>query len=143
MGALPASSHDRTRQLRRWKCHEQEDINSTSARGMLLGSATETMSLSLLLRPTPLGRIHLFKKIMQEHIVHVLSKITYSFAQSLFSHGQRSPQTCLQLHSCGTSTEDVSGDGLTSHRTSTNSLMHSRRNCAGSPKQPLVGLSGA
>ena len=34
---------------------------------------------------------------------------------------------------------DVSGDGLTSHRTSRSSLMQSRRNGAGSPKQPLGG----
>ena len=34
---------------------------------------------------------------MQEPIVHVLSKTTCSFAESRLSHGQRSPQTCLQL----------------------------------------------
>ena len=49
------------------------------------------------------------------------------------------PQIYLQLNICGTSSGDVSGDGLTSHRTSTRSLMHSRRNGAGSPRQPLGG----
>ena len=50
---------------------------------------------------------------------------------------------CLQLNILWTSSGDVSGDGLTSHRTSTSSLMNSKRNGAGSPKQPLGSLSGA
>ena len=59
----------------------------------------DTMSLSLLLCPTPVGMgMHSsFKTTMQEPIVHVLSKTTCSFAESRLSHGQRSPQTCLQL----------------------------------------------
>ena len=36
----------------------------------------------------------------------------------------------------------VSGDALTSHGTSTSSLMHSRRNSVGSPKQPQGSSSG-
>ena len=59
----------------------------------------DTMSLSLLLCPTPVGMgMHSsFKTTMQESIVHVFSKTTCSFAESRLSHGQRSPQTCLQL----------------------------------------------
>ena len=78
-----------------------------------------------------------FKTTMQEPMLHMLSKITCSFVESRLSHGQRSPQTCLRLNICGTFSGDVSGDGLT------RSLMHSRRNGAGSSKQPSVGSSGA
>ena len=47
----------------------------------------------------------------------------------------------IQLSICGTTSRDVSGDVLTSHWTSTSSLLHSRKNGAGSPKQPLGGSS--
>ena len=43
----------------------------------------------------------------------------------------------------GTSSGDVFGDSLKRHRTSTRSLMHSRRNRAGPSKQPLGGSSRA
>ena len=57
--------------------------NSTSNEGMSLGSTTT--SLSLLLRPTPVGTgMHAsFMMTMQETIVHVLSKITCSFCSFL------------------------------------------------------------
>ena len=111
-------------------------------RGMSLDSTTETMALSLLLCPAPVGMgMHSpFKTTMQEPIVHVLSKITCSFTQSRLSHGQRSPHTCLQLNICGTSLGDVSRNGLTSQRTARGLLMHSRRQI---PSQPFGGLSGA
>ena len=125
-GALPASSHDRIRPLRRWKCHglgrdhhDWEDrtphLSGECHRALL----QETTSLGLMLRPTPIGMgMHSsFKTTTQEPIVHVLSKITCSFSVSRLSHGQRSPQTCLQLNVCGTSSGDESGHGLTSHRT--------------------------
>ena len=99
-------------------------------RRMSLGSTTETILLSLLLFPTPVGMgMHSsFKTTMHEPIVHVLSKITCSLAKSRLCHRQRSPQTYFQLNICGTSLEDVSGDGLSTQRTSTSWLMHSRRN---------------
>ena len=77
-----------------------EGQNSITVRGMSLGSTTETMSLSLSLCPTPVGMgMHSsFRMTMQEPIVHVLSKIAGSFAESRLSHGQRSPQTCLQFN---------------------------------------------
>ena len=57
-------------------------------------------------------------------------------------------QNHLQFHRimtlpCGTFFGNVSGDGLTSHRTSASSLMHSRRNGARSPEQPFGSSSGA
>ena len=65
----------------------------------------ETMPLSLLLYPTPVGiGIHSsFKTTLQEPTVHMLSMITCSFAESCLSHGQRSPQTCLQSNTRWTS----------------------------------------
>ena len=45
--------------------------------------------------------------------------------------------TTLQFNICRISFGDVSTDSLTSHRTSANSLMHSRRNGAIFSKQPL------
>ena len=89
------------------------------------------------------GNASSLKTTTQEPIVHVLSRITCSFAEPRLSHGQRDPQTCLMLNTCATSSGDMSGDGLTSHRTSTSSLMHSGRNGVGFPKQSLVASSGA
>ena len=114
--------------------------NSTSARGVTPGCILETTSPSWPL-VAPYARRHwnaaIIQDDMQESIVHLLSKIACSFAESRLSHGQRSPQTCVQF--CWTSSGDVSGGGLTSHRTSPSSLMHSRRNVgAGSLKQPLA-----
>ena len=98
---------------------------------------------ALLLCPTPLGTgtLSSFKTTMQELIVHVLYKISCKSAESRLSHGQRGPQTCLLLAICRRFSGDVSGDALTSHRTSASSLVHSRRNGAGFPKQPLGGSS--
>ena len=112
---------------------------------MSLGSTTETTSSSPLLCRTPAGMAmqSYFKTTIEEPFVHVLSKITYSFAESRLSHGQEGPQTCLQLNAGGTSSGDVSGDVLTSHRTSTSSLMLSRKSGAGSLKQPVGGSSAA
>ena len=62
---------------------------------------------------------------MQEPISHVSFKVPCSFEES---RRYRSLQICLQLNISWISSGDVSGDGLTSHRTSTSSLMHSRRN---------------
>ena len=92
---------------------------------MSLGSTTERMSLSLLLYPTPVGTgmYSSLKTPVQDPILHVLSRITGSFAESRLSLGQRIPQTYLQLNIWGTSSGDVSGDGLTSHKTSTSSLI--------------------
>ena len=103
------------------------------------------MSLSLLLCPMPVGiGMHSsLKTTMLEPITHVLSTNTCSFAESRLSHGQRSPPTSLHLNICGTSSGDASEDGLPSYRTSTTSLMHSRRNGAGSSKQPQGGSSRA
>ena len=111
--------------------------NSTYAKGMSLGSTTETMSLSPLLCPTPvgMGRHSSFMTTMQEPIVRVLSKITYGFAELRLCRGQRSTQASLRLNICGTSSGGVSWDGLTNYRTSTSSLMHSRRNGAGSTER--------
>ena len=113
--------------------------NSISARGVLLDSTTETVSLSLLLCPMPvcMGMHSSVKMTMQEPIVHVLFKITCSFTESRLSHGQQSPQTCIQLNICGTSLGDR--DSLTSHRTSTSLLMYFGRNGTMSPKQPFGG----
>ena len=73
--------------------------HSTSAGGVLLGSTTETIALSLFLCPTPFGMgMHSSSKTtMQESIMHVLSKITCSLAESLLSHSQRSTQSHLKL----------------------------------------------
>ena len=49
-----------------------------------------------------------FKTRKLEPIVQVLSKITCSFAESRLSHGQRIPQTRLQLITYETSSVDVS-----------------------------------
>ena len=109
--------------------------NSTSARGMLRSSTTETMSLSRFLCPEPVSRgMHpSFKTTLTEPIMHVLSKITCSFTESWLSHDQQSPQTCHQLNICGTFLGYVSGDSFTSHRTSLSLLMYSRRNGTRSP----------
>ena len=117
--------------------HHLEDGTPHLPGGISLVSTTETMSLSLLLYLTSvgMGMRSSFKTTMQEPIVDVFSKTTSSSAESILSHGQRSPQTCLQLNICGTSSGDVSGDILTSYRTSTSSLRPSCRNGAGSPIQ--------
>lgn len=56
----------------------------------------------------------------------ILSKITSNFEQSSFSHGQPGPQTYLQLNIYETYSQDMSGDGLRSHRSPVSSLIHSR-----------------
>ena len=151
--------------------------NSTSARGMSLGSTAEAMSgvycrgnvcchCGLLQRHCPLSLgstaevmsvvtavycrgnvckpivvplcppawecIHpSFKTTMQEHL---LSKITCSLAESGLPH--HSPQTCLRLKTCANCLGDMSGDGLTSQRATTSSLMN-WRNGVEYPMQPL------
>ena len=74
--------------------------NCTSTRGMSLGSTTQTMLLSFLLCSIPVGiEMHSsFKTTVQEPIVHVLSKITFSFTESRLSRGHRSTQTCPFEH---------------------------------------------
>ena len=149
---LPASGHDITRPLWRWQCHglgrghhDWEDRTLHSSGEISLGSTTETVSLTLLLRPTPvvMGMHSSLKTTMQETTRACAVKITCSFGESRLSHGQRSPQTCLQLTACGTYSGNVSGDVLTSHRTSTSSLMHYWWSGAESLKQPLGGSLGA
>ena len=148
-GALPAFRHDRTRPLWRWKCHGLgRDHHDWSTElhicpGTVAGLCYRHNAIQpiVVLYARRHGNAFIF--LRREPMVHVLFKITCSFAQLRLSHGQRSPQSCLQLNIGRTSTEDASGDVLTSHRTSTSSLMHSRRNGAGSPKQPLGGSSGA
>ena len=112
--------------------------NFTSARAMSLGCTTETISLSLSLCPTPVGnRMHSpLNTTMQEPIVHVLSEITCSFAESRLFHGHRSTQTSLQLN---LNLWDILWRLVRrrppGHRISSSSLMHFRRNGAGCPKQ--------
>ena len=102
--------------------------DSTSARRMSLGCATEIMPLRLLLCPKPVGMgMHSSFKITMQDLI----------AESHLSHGQQSPQTCLQLNVSGMSLGDLSADILTSHRTSVSLLMCSGKYDTRSPKQPL------
>ena len=73
------------------------------------------MSLSLLLYPTPVGAgmYSSLKTPVQDPILHVLSRITFSFAESRLFQGHLSPQTCQQLNMYGTPSGDMSGDGST------------------------------
>ena len=139
-GALPASGHDRTRPTWRWKCPVRGAITMTRTelnicQGLPLSSTAETMLLSLLFCPMPWGctypscmRCTRSLAVSQNQVSHVFTEV---------------PRPCLQLDSCETPSGDVSGDGLTSHRTSTSSLRHSRRNGPESPTMPLGGSSGA
>ena len=90
--------------------------------GLPLSSTAETMLLSLLFCPMPWGctypscmRCTRSLAVSQNQVSHVFTEV---------------PRPCLQLDSCETPSGDVSGDGLTSHMTSTSLLMHSRRNGA-------------
>ena len=69
------------------------------------------------------------ERVVQDH--QQFSRIT-----TLPWRAKSSPQICLQLNVSGTSSGNVSGDGLTSHRTSTSSLTLSRS------KQLSGGSSG-
>ena len=95
-----------------------------------LGCTAETMSLSLLSSPSPAlifqndnARDHRARAV-QDHLQFCrITTLPWSAKSS-----DLSPTENLWDIS-----RDVSGDGLTSHRTSTSSLMHSSRNGAGFP----------
>ena len=93
-GALPASSHDHTRSIWRWKCHGfGRDHHDWEDRTPHLSGECHR---ALLERQCHWGycvsyaRRHRNAFIFQDdNIVHVLSKITCNFAKSGLSEGQR------------------------------------------------------
>ena len=99
---------------------------------------TDSKSWSLFLcRATLVVGMHSsFQTTMQEPIVYVLSEITRSFSESRLSHGLRSPQPFSNWTFVGHPRETrLETAPQATCRTSTMSLMHSRRNGAGSPSK--------
>ena len=109
-----------------------------NATGLYYRDSVIEEPIVVVLRPSARECIHLSRRQCKQPIVHdrVVQNHLLLRRVTTLPSSQRSPQTCLQLG-------NVSGDGLTSHRTSTSLLVHSRRSGAGSPKQPLGGSSGA
>ena len=139
---LQTYSHDRTRPLWRWKCHDfGRDHDDWENRTPQMPGECHWALLQrqchwaycCALRPSAWECSHFQGDNSRAHRARVF-KITCKFAESRLSHAQRSPQTCLQFNICGTSSGGVSRDGLKSHKTSTSSPMHSKRNNAGSPR---------
>ena len=138
-GALPASSHDRTRPPPwRWEClslgrdhHDREDRTPhlPGECHWALLQRQPLLAYCCALRPSAWECIH-FSRRQRMSPSYTLSNVTCSFAESRLSQGQRSPQTCFQLGLRGTSPGDVSKHGITSHMTSPSSLMHFRTNGA-------------